>query len=67
MRAAREQKTLQETWQGSFQGNQGRLGADTSLENNYAEWLDKESGKRREDHRLYDRTILEEEDSEEDF
>jgi hypothetical protein len=68
VRAAREQKKLEEAWQGSsFKSDQGRLGADSALEKNYAEWLDKESGKRREDQRLSNQTILEEEDSEEGF
>jgi len=68
VRAAREQKKLEEAWQGSsFKSDPGRLEADSSLEKSYAEWLDKESGKRREDQRLFDQTILEEEDSEEGF
>lgn len=63
VRAAREQQKLEEAWQStSFKSDQGRLGFDSSLEKHYAEWVDNESGKRREDQKLFKQTILEEED-----
>lgn len=68
VRAAREQKRLEEAWQSSspFLEDQGRLPINNSLEKNYAEWREKDSGKRREDQGLFKQTILEEDDDSED-
>jgi len=66
VRAAREQRKLEEVWQNSsFKGDQTRLGGG-SLGKDYAEWLEKDSGKRREDD-LFKQTILEEDDSDQAF
>jgi len=67
MRAVQEQKKLEEAWQSSSsKGVQRGFGADTSLGKTYAEWRDKNAGKRREDQRLFKQTILEEEDDSDD-
>ena len=66
VRAAREQKRLEDAWQGSsLKSPQTKSIADTSMEK-YAEWLDKDSGKCREDQGLFG-TILEEDDDSDGF
>lgn len=63
VRNAREQKKLEQAWQtSSFKGAQARSGLDVSLGKDYAEWLEKDAGKRQEGHTLFKQTILEEED-----
>lgn len=63
VRAARQQKKIEDAWKDSVsKQDQGRSEADSSLEKKYAEWLDKESGKRGEDRWLFKQTILEEDD-----
>lgn len=65
VRADREQKRLENAWQDSFSKSPPTKSvADTSMEK-YAEWLDKDSGKRRDDQGLFG-TILEEDDDSED-
>jgi hypothetical protein len=57
VRAAREQKKLEDAWQSS-----SSKGGDSSLEKRYAEWLEKDVGKRRGSGGLIGQTILEEDD-----
>lgn len=59
VRAAREEKKLEDAWRSS-----SSRGGDSSLEKRYAEWLEKDAGKRREEG-LAGQTILEEEDDSE--
>lgn len=63
VRSAREQKKLEEVWQSSkAQADQARWRSDTSTERKYAEWLEKDIGKRREEQGVLGQTILEEDD-----
>jgi len=64
VRAAREQKKLEEAWQ-SYSSKGDQKVADSSLEKRYTEWLEKDAGKRRDDG-LLGQTILEEDDDSED-
>ena len=67
VRAAREQKRLEETWKGSTSmGEPGIWKRDASKEKKYSEWLEKDLGKRR-DEGLLASTIIEEDDSEDGF
>lgn len=66
VRAAREQKKLEDAWQSSSSMGEARLRADPLVEKKYAEWLEKDVGKRREGDGLLGQTILEEEDDSED-
>jgi len=62
VRAAREQKKLEEAWRGStLKGGTERWRGDPSMEK-YSQWLEKDAGKRKEDQGLLGQTILEEED-----
>jgi hypothetical protein len=62
VRVSKEQKKLEEAWQSSsLKSNPSRLGGTNSLGNDYAEWLEKDAAKRREDE-LFKQTILEEDD-----
>jgi hypothetical protein len=63
--AARENKKLEDAWQSSSSRGEAKLRADPAMEKKYAEWLEKDAGKRREDG-LLGQTILEEEDDSED-
>jgi len=69
VRDSREQIKLEEVWQNSsLRGIQGGSKAQALPGKDYAEWLDKSSGKRRDNQRLVKQTILEEDDdSEEGF
>jgi len=69
VRDSREQIKLEEVWQdSSLRGTQGGSKAQALPGKDYVEWLDKSSGKRRDDQRLVKQTILEEDDdSEEGF
>jgi len=60
VRAAREQNKLEEVWQSS-----SSKGGDSSLEKRYSEWLEKDVGRRRDDHGVIGQTILEEDDDSE--
>jgi hypothetical protein len=66
VRAAREQKKLEDAWQSSSSRGEAKLRADPLVETKYAEWLEKDVGKRREGDGLMGQTILEEEDDSED-
>jgi len=68
VRAAREKK-LEEAWQTVTPagGNQGRARLGEALKKEYAEYLDKDGGKKREGQGLLSLTILEEDDSEDGF
>lgn len=66
MRAAREQKKLEDAWQSSSSRGEARVKVDPFVEKKYAEWLEKGVGKRREGDGLLGQTILEEEDDSED-
>lgn len=63
VRAAREQKMLEDAWQSSSakQDHHGRT-SDESLEFQYNQWLEKDVGKRKKDGGLFRQTILEEDD-----
>lgn len=64
VRAAREQKKLEEAWQSSAsRGDQTRWKADTSMQ----KWLEKDVGRRREERGVLGQTILEEDDDSEDI
>lgn len=64
VRAAREQKKLEDAWRSSSSKGDRKV-ADSSLEKRYTEWLEKDTGKRRDDG-LLGQTILEEDDDSED-
>lgn len=67
VRAAREQKKLEETWKSSTtRGDEGIWTSGASKANKYAEWLEKDVGKRRDDGFLGS-TIIEEDDSDDGF
>lgn len=63
VRAAREQKMLEDAWQSpsAKQDHQGRT-SDESLEIQYNQWLEKDAGKRKKNGGLFRQTILEEDD-----
>lgn len=65
MRAARENKKLEDAWQSSSSRGEAKLRRDPLVEMKYAEWLEKDVGKRRDDG-LLGQTILEEDDDSED-
>lgn len=68
VRAAREQKKLGDAWQSSTGRTEQKLWRDDIvMEKKYTEWVEKNAGKRREDQGLLGQTILEEEDSDDDF
>lgn len=68
VRAAREQKKLEDAWQSSTGRTEQKLWRDDIvMEKKYTEWIEKNSGKRREDQGLLGQTILEEDDSDDDF
>ncbi|KAG0648191.1 hypothetical protein D0Z07_5423 [Hyphodiscus hymeniophilus] len=65
VRAARENKKLEDAWQSSSSRGEASLRVDPTMEKKYAEWLEKDIGKRREDS-ILGQTILEEDDDSED-
>ncbi len=67
VRAARERKRLEDAWQSStpVRGTQGSTRLDEQSKD-YAEYLDKDRGRRREGQGLLSQTILEEDDDSED-
>jgi hypothetical protein len=66
VRRVKEQRKLEEVWQSSSSaGDRARLRSDPSLERKYAEWLEKDVGKRKEDQGLLGQTIIEEDDDSE--
>jgi hypothetical protein len=66
VRAAREQKKLENAWRSStIKGEQGKWRGEASMDQKYVEWLEKDVGKRREEG-LLGQTILEEDDDSED-
>lgn len=64
VRAAREQKALEDAWQTSSLNQQpdSKSGTD-SLEERYAQWLEKDAGRAKRNVGLFGQTILEEDDS----
>jgi len=66
VRAAREQKKLEEAWQNSEFRGHARPSVDASTERKYAEWLEKDVGKRLDNQGLLGQTIIEEDDDSED-
>jgi hypothetical protein len=66
VRAARETKKLEQAWQSSTFKSERAWKAESSRDSKYAEWLETDLGKRREDQGLFRQTILEEEDDSED-
>lgn len=66
MRAAKENKKLEDAWQSSSSKGEARLRIDSATENKYAEWLEKDFRKRGEDG-LLGQIILEEDDSGDGF
>jgi hypothetical protein len=65
VRAEREKRKLEDAWQSSSSRGEARLRADPAMEKRYAEWLEKDVGRRMEDGVLR-QTILEEDDDSED-
>jgi hypothetical protein len=66
VRAAREQKKLEDAWQSSSSRGEAKLRTDPMMEQNYAEWLEKDVKKRKEGDSLMGQTILEEDSDSED-
>jgi len=66
VRAAREQKKLEDAWQSSaVESDQPRWKVDISMEAKHGDWSEKDATKRREDHGLLGQTIIEEDDDSE--
>lgn len=64
VRAAREQRVLEKAWQNSSVTSQSAKQADSdSLEERYAQWLEKDSSNSKKNLGLFGQTILEEDDS----
>jgi hypothetical protein len=67
VRVAREQKKLEDAWQNSAVKLEHRKRrGDGTMEKKYAEWLEMDVGKRKEDQGLLGQTIIEEDDDSED-
>lgn len=66
MRAARENKKLEDAWQSFSSRGDARIKASSPVDSKYAEWLENDVRKRREGDGLLGQTILEEEDDSED-
>ena len=65
--SASEDGKLEKIWRNSLTKEyQQSLHHDSSLEKKYAEWLEKDIGKRKEDYGLLGQTIIEEEDDADD-
>lgn len=64
VRAAREQRVLEKAWQNSSTLQQGSGQPESeSLEDRYAQWLEKDPQNAKKNLGLFGQTILEEDDS----
>jgi len=67
VRSAREKRKLQQAWQSSIlESDRSSSRTDAPIDR-YVEWLEKDMSQRREEQGLLGQTILEEDDSDDEF